>query len=669
MEGIESQVYMQHQPTTLDKHYLGFHHPQPPDGTSSFSSEQDLRSPEENEVDDELLLQIIVEEVRDLVLNQAVSEEKSKSEAVAAKSVNQDEIAVQIINEEVRNLVLNQAVSEESNKAKPVNEEELAVQIINEELRKLVLNQSFSEERAREGDINESVKEVSENVKGGEVVSKEWGADQYEDDEHSWRENVNVVDVGNEEGGEAGSKEWGVDDQYEDGDCSCREHENVVGVEDEKGSEAGSKKWGVDHYEDGDYSWSEDANVIDVENEAGLKEWGFNCYEDGDHSWRRNENVVDVENEKDGEAGSKLWGYNANGRGLIYPLRPDAEDCAYYMKTGACKYGVNCKFNHPSPRRNQWSMEKGKKKEESEERVGQIECKYYLTEGGCKYGNACKYNHSRRKDAISPVLDYNFLGLPIRPGEKDCPYYMRTGSCKYGSNCRFHHPDPTTAAGNNRSFGYNNSGSAPVQSASYSPVSSWSSPRALNETSPFLPVVYTTSKGIPPPGPQWNSFLTTVCPTLEKSLPTPPAFTMDDPATKTNFYPRPQQPWLVEEYYPERPGQPDCSYFIKTGDCKYKANCKFHHPKTQNFKTNLSILSNKGLPLRPGQPVCSFYSRYGICKFGPGCKFDHPENNDNVASPPAFGFYQPPFGNSATTDGSRMARKGNGNGSLVHQSF
>ncbi|PHT46366.1 hypothetical protein CQW23_15524 [Capsicum baccatum] len=574
MEGIESQVYMQHQPTTLDKHYLGFHHPQPPDGTSSFSSEQDLRSPEENEVDDELLLPIIVEEVRDLVLNQAVSEERPKSEAVAAKS------------------------------AKPVNEEEVAVQIINEELRKLVLNQSFSEERAREGDINES------------------------------------------EGGEAGSKEWGAD-QYEDGDCSWREHENVVGGEDEKGSEAGSKKWGVDHYEDGDYSWSEDANVIDVENEEGLKEWGFNCYEDGDHSWRRNENVVDVENEKDGEAGSKLWGYNANGRGLIYPLRPDAEDCAYYMKTGACKYGVNCKFNHPSPRQNQ----------------------YYLTEGGCKYGNTCKYNHSRRKDALSPVLDYNFLGLPIRPGEKDCPYYMRTGSCKYGSNCRFHHPDPTTAAGNNRSFGYNNSGSAPVQSASYSPVSSWSSPRASNETSPFLPVVYTTSKGIPPPGPQWNSFLTTVCPTLEKSLPTPPAFTMDDPATKTNFYPRPQQPWLVEEYYPERPGQPDCSYFIKTGDCKYKANCKFHHPKTQNFKTNLSILSNKGLPLRPGQPVCSFYSRYGICKFGPGCKFDHPENNGNAASPPAFGFYQPPFGNSATTDGSRMARKGNGNGSLVHQSF
>ncbi|KAK4370799.1 hypothetical protein RND71_010274 [Anisodus tanguticus] len=49
--------------------------------------------------------------------------------------------------------------------------------------------------------------------------------------------------------------------------------------------------------------------------------------------------------------------------------------------------------------------------------------------------------------------------------------------------------------------------------------------------------------------------------TSEKSLPTPPAFAMKDPATKTNFYSRPQPPWLLEEY-PERPGQPDCSYFI-----------------------------------------------------------------------------------------------------------
>ncbi|RYR41553.1 hypothetical protein Ahy_A08g037948 [Arachis hypogaea] len=34
-----------------------------------------------------------------------------------------------------------------------------------------------------------------------------------------------------------------------------------------------------------------------------------------------------------------------------YPLKPDAEDCAFYLKTGTCKFGFNCKFNHPLGRR------------------------------------------------------------------------------------------------------------------------------------------------------------------------------------------------------------------------------------------------------------------------------------------------------------------------------
>ncbi|MCD7472651.1 mRNA decay activator protein zfp36 [Datura stramonium] len=84
------------------------------------------------------------------------------------------------------------------------------------------------------------------------------------------------------------------------------------------------------------------------------------------------------------------------------------------------------------------------------------------------------------------------------PGEKDCP----PTTCNYGFNCRFHHPSPNTVL--------------PLDTA-------------------MVPV-HRTSK---------------------KSLPTPPAFNMKDPATKANIYSRPQPPCLVEEY------PPDCSYFIK----------------------------------------------------------------------------------------------------------
>ena len=31
-------------------------------------------------------------------------------------------------------------------------------------------------------------------------------------------------------------------------------------------------------------------------------------------------------------------------------------------------------------------------------------------------------------------------------------------------------------------------------------------------------------------------------------------------------------------YYPERPGEPDCTFYMRTGACGFGANCKFNHP-------------------------------------------------------------------------------------------
>lgn len=30
-----------------------------------------------------------------------------------------------------------------------------------------------------------------------------------------------------------------------------------------------------------------------------------------------------------------------------FPVRPNEPDCAYYVKMGSCRFGMNCKFNHP----------------------------------------------------------------------------------------------------------------------------------------------------------------------------------------------------------------------------------------------------------------------------------------------------------------------------------
>lgn len=40
-------------------------------------------------------------------------------------------------------------------------------------------------------------------------------------------------------------------------------------------------------------------------------------------------------------------------RRFFYPVRPGEPDCVFYLRTGSCRYGSNCKFNHPRRRRNQ----------------------------------------------------------------------------------------------------------------------------------------------------------------------------------------------------------------------------------------------------------------------------------------------------------------------------
>lgn len=384
---------------------------------------------------------------------------------------------------------------------------------------------------------------------------------------------------------------------------------------------------------------------------------GYGAYDEDDRSGcgieiRNGGEEFSSEGEKAGGGG--FYPSNGHGKKFVfnYPLRPDAEDCAFYMKTGTCKYGFHCKFNHPR-RKTQWSKDKGMLKENNNpERNVQMECKYYQTSVGCKYGKNCKYNHNREKFQTSPIQEFNFLGLPMRPGEKECPYYMRTGSCKYGSNCRFHHPEPTIVTGEDSSPAYNMGRSMTMQTSSQSNMTSWSSSRAINETISYVsPMMY------PPTQAMSSSYQATVYQASEKTLPTPPAFAMCNSMTEK---------FNLGEDYPERPGQPECSYFIKTGDCKYKSNCKFHHPKTTQMpRMQQTLLNDKGLPLRPEQAICSFYSRYGICKFGPACRFDHPSHLPASGWPD---FEQPPaFGGS---DGVRGVRKGAGNGnrSLVQQS-
>ncbi|XP_062168961.1 zinc finger CCCH domain-containing protein 67 [Alnus glutinosa] len=426
-----------------------------------------------------------------------------------------------------------------------------------------------------------------------------------------------------------------------DGNWDLKEVEQEQWVEKEKGdSNWEEEKGGESGWDD----WNVNVNGNEIEIEKVVVEEVLTI-----------PGVPDVEVEESGERndnGNANANANAKRHQYQYPVRPEAEDCAFYLKTGTCKFASNCKFNHPVRRKNQAVKEKVKEREDSTERPGQTECKYHLRSGGCKYGKDCRYNHTRGKTSGTTILELNFLGLPIRLGEKECPYYMRTGSCKYGANCRFNHPDPTVVGGSDTPSGYGNGGSAPL-GASPSSIASWSS-HTLNETAPFVPMVLPPASVVPPHNRDWNGYQVPVYPS-ERSMHPPAPFVMNPAATETNVFTHHHQQVQVDEY-PERPGQPECSYYLKTGDCKFKSNCKYHHPKDRAARSPPCALSDKGLPLRPDQSICSHYSRYGICKYGPACRFNHPIL---PASLPMPGVDQlPSYGNSATTDEAGVAGSG-----------
>ncbi|KAK1568906.1 hypothetical protein Q3G72_030302 [Acer saccharum] len=422
-------------------------------------------------------------------------------------------------------------------------------------------------------------------------------------------------------------------------------------------------------------------------------------------------------------------GGDSTGTKHEYPLRPYAEDCPYYLRTGYCKFGFNCKFNHPARRgfqekekggfaeqpgqiqckfyqnaggckyggacRFNHSIEKSdipppelnafglpiqleKEEEKSKgfvEKTGEIECKYHLSAGGCKYGNTCKFSHSnekscryvKRSEIAPPKL--NFLGLPIRMLEKECPFYMRNGSCKYGLDCRFNHPDPVAAGGsdslNSTTAGLSLGGhssenrdgeSDPLQLIRTQPaMESWSSKMTSNRTVPYLDNHPSHAPGMHL-NSNWTRHEGSIFPNTKTRLPhSVPAVDYQMKTTNVSTYHRQE----VEEF-PERPGQPECDYFMKTGNCKYNSACKFHHPRSRSSKPSVCTLSNSGLPLRPDKKICWNFEKYGICKYGPNCLFDHPENSHLSAY--ASGC------NTETFAETKMAGFEGGNKTLIQQS-
>jgi hypothetical protein len=129
-----------------------------------------------------------------------------------------------------------------------------------------------------------------------------------------------------------------------DGNWDLKEVEQEQWVEKEKGDSNWEEEKGGESGWD-DWNVNVNGNEIEIEIEKVVVEEVLTI-----------PGVPEVEVEESGERndnGNANANANAKRHQYQYPVRPEAEDCAFYLKTGTCKFASNCKFNHPVRRKNQ----------------------------------------------------------------------------------------------------------------------------------------------------------------------------------------------------------------------------------------------------------------------------------------------------------------------------
>ncbi|KAL8205281.1 hypothetical protein R6Q57_008832 [Mikania cordata] len=231
---------------------------------------------------------------------------------------------------------------------------------------------------------------------------------------------------------------------------------------------------------------------------------------------------------------------------ITYPDHPGEPDCVYYQRTGLCGYVmiVNSII--------QLAMFSDT-------------YQYFMKTGVCKYGSTCKFNHPRG----TGLIVFNTFGLPMREGEDPCSHYLRTGSCIFGFKCKFHHPEPSLDR-LNPPISKPLPNAPAVAPACISGAYPWS----------YLPVNLSSSVRTR----EWNPYIGNMCPVLSTN-----SLTCVDQV----------YPLTPGSHLPERPGEPECSYFMNNGTCKYGSDCKFHHPRKNMVQSDATSFSLFGLPLRP----------------------------------------------------------------------
>lgn len=191
------------------------------------------------------------------------------------------------------------------------------------------------------------------------------------------------------------------------------------------------------------------------------------------------------------------------------------------------------------------------------------DCRDYLRTGRCKYGASCKYNHPSNVQSgggMKAPINPGEPMFPLRPTEPICQYYMKHGTCKFGQACKFHHPPPLHHHHSQQQslHALMVGGTASSSNGIGRPAGTFSGPTTMLMSlgGQHHAVVAADQSSISGSGSG----------TAPHSLLCNPIGT--DPASGS----------MILQFLPQRPDEPDCIYFLKNGRCKYGATCRYHHP-------------------------------------------------------------------------------------------
>ncbi|KAE8706504.1 hypothetical protein F3Y22_tig00110392pilonHSYRG00097 [Hibiscus syriacus] len=269
-----------------------------------------------------------------------------------------------------------------------------------------------------------------------------------------------------------------------------------------------------------------------------------------------------------------------------YPERPGEPDCSYYIRTGLCRFG-----HHVILIILQTAIAAARMKGEFPERVGQPECQawtlflgfscwmaltpaftawklncnpteanllqYYLKTGTCKFGATCKFHHPRDKAGIAGRVSLN-LGYPLRRLDLVGKLYFFNDRKRLMalllSSCPFsNHPGQQSYPGGITNWSEHLSFPAPLaRSIKYAPLML---PQGMAHL--LFSCVWTTLE------------LTSEATHENSNWSTDISIFFREPAADKCVYALQR-----ENVFPERPGQPECQFYMKTGDCKFGAVCR-----------------------------------------------------------------------------------------------